>query len=89
MKYVRFSGGNGFAGCDYEEYCVYEDDTRDWEIESDAENLCIDNAEAYIHLRFGFDTYSDEDFQDYIDDCYYDWEYVTENEYKAFKEDNG
>ena len=84
MKYVRFTGGNGFAGCEYEEYQEYNDDTPDYIIEEDALMVCEENAESFAYMRFGDDPYTDEEFADYVaNDCYFDWEYITEEEFDA------
>ena len=82
MKYVRFTGGNGFVGCDYEEYREYDDDTPEFVIENDSLEICEENAESYAYQRFGWDEdYSDEDYDEYLEDCYCDWTYISKEEF--------
>ncbi len=59
MKYVKFKGGNGYCGCDYEEYEKFPDTTTEKELENLAHEKGVDNAESYA-------TYSDDiDCDDY------------------------
>ena len=85
MKYVRFYGGNGYCGCDYEEYVAYDDEHDEVLIEQTATDLAYENAESYEYVVFGWDsqdideTEREEYYEDTLDYC--GWEYCSEEEY--------
>ena len=86
MKYVRFYGGNGYCGCDYEEYEVYEDNCTEDIINQDSIELAYENAETYEYIETGWNSSfeSEEDRDNYYENVlsYCSWDYCSEEEYK-------
>ena len=78
MRYIRFTGGNGYCGCDLETYEKFEDDATDEYLDEYACDLAKDNAESYEGI---FDFEDDEEIEEYYESIYYDWEEVSEDEY--------
>ena len=84
MKYVRFWGGNGYCGCDYEEYVAFEDNITDKEIDAYSNDIGYQNAESYEYMLTGrMDWDSEEDMENYYDDAlsYCGWDYCSEAEF--------
>ena len=89
MKYVRFSGGNGYCGCDYEEYVMFDDDCPEDEIENYSIELAYQNAESFEYVETGWNS----DFEDENDrEMYYEnalnycgWDYCSEEEFNENK----
>lgn len=72
---ITFS--NGYCGCDTEEEFVgtYEE-AVEW-----ANEYLPDYAENMSHAAFGWDEeYTEEEFEDYLEDCGYDIEESEEEE---------
>ena len=86
MKYVRFYGGNGYCGCDYEEYQSFEDDILESLIDEYSKDLAYENAEAfeYIVTGWGNSWESEEDRDSYYENAfdYCGWDYCSEEEFK-------
>ena len=86
MKYVRFYGGNGYCGCDYEYYESFGDDVSENEIETYATELGYENAEAYEYVVTGWneDFETEDDRQEYYEDAlsYCGWDYCTKEEFE-------
>ena len=87
MIYVRYWGGNGYCGCDYEEYYAYDnDEITEAEIEQNATEMAYTNAEQYEHVVTGWnqDWESDEEREDYYDNAlgYCGWDYCSKEEYE-------
>lgn len=87
MKYVRFYGGNGYSGCDYEDYQAFEDDVILQEINEISDELAYENAEAYEYVaRGGWDEEweCEEDCDFYYEDAmsYCGWEYCSQKEFE-------
>ena len=85
IKYYHLSGGNGYYGCDWDEYVAFDDDVSMDEIEDYANNLAYENAESYEYVATGWgeDFESEEDrngYYDYVSD-YTNWKEITEEEY--------
>lgn len=80
MIYVCFSGGNGYRGCDYEDYVALPDGTPESWIERMSVERAYENAESYAYRALDEDC-SAEDEQDYYDNLDFDWRYVTEEIY--------
>ena len=80
MKYVCFSGGNGYCGCDYEDYVAIADDTPESWIEQMSVERAYENAESYAHVALD-DDFTAEEEQEYYDNLDFDWRYVTEETY--------
>ena len=89
MKYVRFSGGNGYCGCDYEEYVMFDDDCPEDEIENYSIELAYQHAESFEYVESSWDS----DFEDENDrEMYYEnalsycgWDYCSEEEFNENK----
>ena len=85
MKYIKFYGGNGYCGCDFEQYEVYEDDEINEEFLNEiAEDLGMDNAESFTYVATGWDNdfESEEERDSYYENCYWSWEEITKEEYE-------
>lgn len=85
MKYVRFCGGNGYCGCDYEEYEKFEDEVTEEEIDEYSSEIGYENAETYewvVH-EDDSDFEFEEDREEYYEDAlsYCGWEYCTEEDF--------
>ena len=85
MKYVRFYGGNGYCGCDYEEYEKFEDDITEEELNDYSREMACENAETYEWVARGYDSdweseeESEEYYENALDDC--GWDYCTEEDF--------
>lgn len=84
MKYIKFYGGNGYCGCDFEQYEVYEDDVTKETLAEIAYDLANDNAQSYEYIVTGWDEdfESEEEKESYYEDIEYGWEEVTKEEYE-------
>lgn len=84
MRYIHFIGGNGFCGCDIDEYVAYPDGTPDEEIEADSDVKAQENAESFEYVATGWDDdFEDEEERDnYYENAYCNWEEVTKEEYE-------
>ena len=82
MRYIRFTGGTGYCGCDIEDYRA-PDSVEDHEIDLIAEDMAHDNAESYEHVATGWGEgwESEQDEEDYYANAYCDWEEITREEY--------
>ena len=85
MKYVKFWGGNGYCGCDYEEYEKFEDEVTEEEIDEYSDEIGYENAETYEWVVRGYDSdwESEEECEEYYEDAlnYCGWEYCTEEDF--------
>ena len=83
MIIVLANCGNGYCGCNAEEVFFYEEGTSDYEINADVYDWAVDNADSFAHVHFGWDEpYTDEDYEDYIENYVtYDWHVATYEEY--------
>lgn len=86
MRYVKFWGDNGYAGCDWEEFQQVDADTTDEELDTMAGDLAYDYAESYEHVAEGYDMdegwESEEDEDEYYQNIDYGWKYISEEEYR-------
>lgn len=80
MKYVHFSGSNGYCGTDYDEYVMFDDDCPESEIENYSAELAYRCAEEFEYLAYWND---EEDVEIYYENAlsYCGWDYCTEEEY--------
>jgi len=89
MKYVHFSGNNGYCGTDYDEYVAFEDDCSENEIYDYSDELAYSCAESYEYLVTGsYDDFESEDDREaYYDNAmtYCGWNYCSKEEYEANK----
>ena len=88
-KYILFSGGNGYCGCDFEDVLFYPNDTDENQIDADGWAMAEDNATTYSHYHFGWgEEYTDEEWQDFLDNYVeYSWQEITRAEYIAWCEE--
>ena len=86
MKYILFTGGNGYCGCDWEEAYVFDDkDITDAYLDGLARSLAIDYAETYEYVAKGEEGWENEEEEtDYYDNIYWDWTEMDEETYKQF-----
>ena len=89
MIYVRFWGGNGYCGCDFEEYEKFEDgeiiDFDNW-----AYQTAYDNAEMHEDVVYGWsgpdpNDVSEEEYEEEMENYYnnieYGYDILTEDEW--------
>ena len=85
MRYVRFYGGNGYCGCDYEEYHAFGDDVTEEIIEAYSSDLAYENAETYEYVVTGWneDWEDENDRESYYEDAlsYCGWDYCSQEEF--------
>ena len=85
MIYVRFYGGNGYSGCNYEEYVAFEDDIDEQSINEYSNELCDENAETYEYVETGWgESFESEEDQEYYYESARDcsgWDDVSQEEY--------
>lgn len=85
MRYVRFYGGNGYCGCDYEEYHAFGDDVTEEIIEAYSLDLAYENAETYEYVVIGWneDWEDENDRESYYEDAlsYCGWDYCSQEEF--------
>jgi len=80
MIYVKFSGGNGYCGCDFECYEAYDCEVDNDFLDDILSDMIFENA-----VSLSYATIEDEDDMDfYLDNATGQWEYITEQEYKEF-----
>lgn len=88
MRYFHLSGGNGYCGCDWDEYIAVTEE----ELESDpsyvtscADNFAYGYAESYEYIATGWNVgwESEEEREEYYNSIldYTNWEEITEEEY--------
>lgn len=86
MKYVRFYGGNGYCGCDYEDYVVFDDNCPEREIDDYSEQLAYENAENFEYVVTGWnsDFETEDDRELYYEDAlsYCGWDYCSKEEFE-------
>lgn len=85
MAYIKFVGGNGYCGCDWEEYQAFDEFNAD-EFDDILNELSLEYAESYAYVVTGWDSTfeTDEDREDYYDRALSEgnWYEVTEEEYE-------
>ena len=88
MRYFHLSGGNGYYGCDWDEYITiteedYESDR--FYVESCADNFAYEYAESYEYVVRGWNKSwkSEEERENYYNHIsdYTNWMEITEEEY--------
>lgn len=86
MKYVRFYGGNGYCGCDYEEYYEFDDSVSEESIEEISQELAYEYAESYEYVATGWgQSWETEDDEiEYYDNAHDEagWDYCTKEEFE-------
>lgn len=89
MRYIKFIGGNGYCGCDIEEYELYDDSVTDEELDLVAEELARENGAMFEYVATGWgDRFeSEEEEEDYYNSCWCNWEEITKEEYEEMEEE--
>lgn len=84
MKYVKFNYSTPYCGTDEENYCVYDDDITEEELDEILGELIQSHAESFKYLATGWgeDFESDEDRLAYYEDCEGGWVFVSKEEYE-------
>lgn len=85
MKYVHIFGGNGYCGCDFEEYMEVDDETTEAEIADMAYELAMQNAESFSHVHFGWDEVPPDDteeYAEYLEGVDYNYEFCSKEEFE-------
>lgn len=85
MRYIRFTGGTGYCGCDIEEYIAYDDIIDDEDLDEIAEEMAYDNGESYEYVVIGWDEEweSEEDRENYFANCWCNWEEISKEEFEG------
>lgn len=88
MKYYRITYGTRYCGTEDEEYVTFSDTATEEDVEEYAMELARQNGESYEYLETGWDgTFEDEDDEEsYYEDCWYQIEEVTEEDYIEWRE---
>ena len=89
MRYIKFYGGNGYSGCDFEEVLEYPDKTCDVFLDLELEEMISENAESYEYLVTRWeeeDIDLEEIREDYSADCWGNWQEISKEEYKEYTE---
>ena len=85
MKYIRFYGDNGYAGCDWEEFAAVDDETEECELDDRASDLANDWAESYENVAEGYDDggwESEEAENEYYEGVWGSWKEISKEEYR-------
>lgn len=94
MRYIKFSGGTGFCGCDFEEYMEF-DSITDEQLNEYTDELIYDNANSYADIEIDYDICEDnydseeeyraaffEAEEAYYNEAYGTWEEISKEEYE-------
>lgn len=84
MRFIHFTGGNGFCGCDIDDYEKFPDDTTDEELDQIAEEKAAENAETLEYVATGWDGdfESEEERDAYYENANCSWTEITQEEYE-------
>lgn len=85
MRYIKFTGGTGYCGEDFESVEAFPDSTFDSFIDDIADDKAYDNAASFEHYEELFET--EEEREAYYADAYCHWEEISEEDYKSLKEE--
>lgn len=88
MQYVKFTGGNGYCGCDFETCEAFEQDMTEEELLGYLDELVRENAESFSHCATGCggDFESEEEEEMYYENASGDYEIITKEEYEEMVE---
>lgn len=92
-KYYKISVSTPYCGTDEEHYLKFDEEPTDKELDEIAEEFCVENAESYEYLVFGWDNdpvadgemSEDEYFteiEEYYNSCDCSWEEIDQEEYE-------
>lgn len=83
MQYVRICYDNGYAGCCDEHYLAFDDECTEEYINGFVSEGLYDYAESYSHVASGWEGFeNEEDEEYYYENCYYDWEFISKEEWE-------
>lgn len=83
MQYVRLVFDNGYCGCREESYLAFDDECTERDINMYAQENLQDYAESYSYVASGWEGFEDEEDEGYYyENCYYDWDFISEEEWK-------
>lgn len=88
MKYVKFSYSNGYAGCEEDYFCAFDDSISDEELQ----NVFEDFLNGYYNFSEPDDRFCDCDDETAIEDYYNEVKedsYWTEVSKEEWEENNG
>lgn len=87
MKYVKFMCETPFCGTELEEYCAFEDNITEEELDDILNDMVYDNAQSfeYCATGWGSDFESEEEREAYYEDCCGSWVYISKEEYEENK----
>lgn len=81
-RYIVATRNNNYCECDSEEYYIFPEGTPDSEIDEYIEEGMYDYAESYEYVARGWgeDWESEEDEEEYYNNCSFYWREATEEE---------
>ena len=84
MQYVRMVFDNGYSECREENYLAFDDECTERDINMYAQENLQDYAESYAYVETGWgnDFEDEEDEGYYYENCDYDWDFISEEEWK-------
>ena len=81
MKYVKYTCSNNFCGCDEEFYEVFQDSATGEDINEHGYEL-LQNAYSFYEPDDRFiDVEDDESYENYHQECFFDWEEISMDEF--------
>lgn len=82
MRYIRFRGSTPYCGTAYDEVEEFDDSVTDEELDEISEDKRLQNAESYEYLATGWgdDFETEEEREQYYEDCEGSWEIAEEGE---------
>ena len=94
MRYIKITGGTGYAGTDFEDYL--QNEMTDEQLNRYVIDCAYENAEGFDYMVYGWgcsvEEYAEENeisieeaegmMEEYYSEAYADWEEITEEEYK-------
>lgn len=83
-RYIIATRNNGYCGCDETECYIFPEGTTDREIDKYIEEGMYDYAENYEYLFEG-DWESEDEAQEYYNNCYFDWHDASENDIEDYE----
>lgn len=88
-RYIIVTRHNGYCGCDSTEYYIFPEETTDSEIDEYIEEGMYDYSESYEYLVTGWgeDWESEDDREEYYDNCGFDWHEADEEEREEYKKE--
>lgn len=89
-RYIIVTRSDDYCGCDSEEYYIFPEGTLDNKIDDYIVEGMYDYAEQYEYIAIGNwdeDWDSEEDRDEYYNNCSFDWHEATEEEIEEYKEE--